>query len=393
MERMEHADIRRVLVLGAGKVGGTIADLLAQVYRLPVTLADRQPPASADTDRLVRRIALDVDEAAALDASLAAHDAVINALPFFLAERVARAAAAQGRPYFDLTEDIAATAAIRSLGPQARAVLMPQCGLAPGVIGMLGGHLAQRFDTLLDLRLRVGALTRHATNSLRYNFTWSIDGVLNEYCQPCDAIVQGQPTQVRPLEGYETFTLGGEEFEAFNTSGGLGTLCETLAGRVRNLDYKTIRYPGHRDAMQFLLHDLRLVERRDLLRQVLEHAVPHSRQDLVIVFASATGLRGGRLEQETRLARITGGLLRGQRRTAIELTTAAGVVGVLELLRSGRLPARGFVRQEQVALRDFLGTKVGHYYQGLDDGELAPPDSARGGARGRYGPGVSSAQR
>lgn len=377
---MEHADIRRVLVLGAGKVGSTVADLLAQAHGLPVTLADRvhpPPPAGAKADRLVRRVTADVDDAPALDALLATHDAVVNALPFFLAERVARAAAARGLHYFDLTEDIAATQAIRRLGPQARAVLMPQCGLAPGVVGMLGGHLAQRFETLYDLRLRVGALTRHATNSLRYNFTWSIDGVINEYCHPCDAIVQGEPVQVQPLEGHETFTLAGEEFEAFNTSGGLGTLCETLAGRVRNLDYKTIRYPGHRAAMQFLLHDLRLVERRDLLRQVLEHAVPHSRQDLVIVFASATGLRGGRFEQETRLARITGGLLRGQRRTAIELTTAAGVVGVLELLRAGRLPAQGFVRQEQVALRDFLATKVGHYYAGLDDGESAPQQDLR----------------
>ncbi len=371
---MEHADIRRVLVLGAGKVGSTVADLLAQAAGLPVTLADRvHPPATREVaDPLVRRVAVDAGDAPALAALLADHDAVVNALPFFLAERVAVAAAARGIHYLDLTEDVAATTAIRRLAPQARAVLMPQCGLAPGVIGMLGGHLAQRFEALYDLRLRVGALTRNATNSLRYNFTWSIDGVINEYCNPCDAIVQGQPVQVQPLEGHETFTLAGEEFEAFNTSGGLGTLCETLAGRVRNLDYKTIRYPGHRAAMQFLLHDLRLVERRDLLRQVLEHAVPHSRQDLVIVFASATGLRGGRFEQETRLARITGGLLRGQRRTAIELATAAGVAGVLELLRAGRLPVRGFVRQEQVALEDFLATRVGHYYAALEDGESSP---------------------
>src|SRR5690606_7468539 len=179
---------------------------------------------------------------------------------------------------------------------------------------------------------RVGALTRNATNSLRYNFTWSIDGVINEYCNPCEAIVNGQAASVQPLEGHETFTIDGEPFEAFNTSGGLGTLSETLHGRVRNLDYKTIRYPGHRDAMAFLLHDLRLIERRDLLRQVLEHAVPHSREDVVIVFASASGLRGGRFEQETRLARIFGAPLRGVERTAIELSTAAGVIGVLELV-------------------------------------------------------------
>ncbi len=363
---MENAEIRKVLVLGAGKVGSTVADMLAEVHGLPVTLADKAHPSAPVPDPLVRRLVLDVDDAAALESAVAAHDAVVNALPFYLAAHVAAPAAARGVHYFDLTEDIAATAAIRRMAAGARAVLMPQCGLAPGVIGMLGGHLAQRFDALYDLRLRVGALTRNATNGLRYNFTWSIDGVINEYCNPCEAIVQGQPAMVQPLEGHETFTLEAEEFEAFNTSGGLGTLCETLQGRVRNLDYKTIRYPGHRAAMKFLMHDLRLVERRDLLRQVLEHAVPHSREDMVIVFASATGLRGGRFEQETRLARIFGGPLRGQGRTAIELTTAAGVVAAFTLVKSGRLPSSGFVRQEQVELADLLATPVGHWFAGLD---------------------------
>lgn len=374
---MTHTEIRQVLVLGAGKVGATVADMLAQVHGLPVTLADRAHQAAPAEDPIVRRVVLDAQDPQALDALLAGHDAVINALPFFMAEPVARAAVARRVHYFDLTEDIQATATIRALGNTAASALMPQCGLAPGVIGMLGGHLAQRFETLYDLQLRVGALTRNATNALRYNFTWSIDGVINEYCNPCDAIVQGQAVRVQPLEGHETFTLDGEEFEAFNTSGGLGTLCETLAGRVRNLDYKTIRYPGHRAGMEFLLHDLRLVERRDLLRQVLEHAVPHSRQDVVILFASATGMRNGRFEQETRTARIFGGLLRGQHRTAIELTTAAGVVGAFELLLRGQLPRQGFIRQEQVALPDFLATRVGHYYAQLDDGEISPGQDRR----------------
>ncbi|MEJ8857935.1 saccharopine dehydrogenase C-terminal domain-containing protein [Variovorax robiniae] len=365
MTTRKRNDIHKVLVLGAGKVGGTVADMIAQHHRLPVTLADVKPGASHDNDALVRRIALDVENDEALRTALSAHQVVINCLPFYLAQRVATAAAICSVHYFDLTEDVAATRAIRELSREATSLLMPQCGLAPGVIGMLGGELARDFDELYDLRLRVGALTRNATNSLRYNFTWSIDGVINEYCNPCDAIVNGQLVSVQPMEGHETFTLDAEAFEAFNTSGGLGTLCETLKGKVRNLDYKTIRYPGHRDAMDFLLHDLRLIERRDLLRQVLEHAVPHSREDVVILFASASGLRDGRFEQETRVCRVFGSVLRGKERTAIELTTAAGVVGVFELLLRGQLPAKGFVGQEQVALAQFLGTKVGHYYGGL----------------------------
>jgi saccharopine dehydrogenase-like NADP-dependent oxidoreductase len=362
---MSKLQLNNVLVLGAGKVGSTVADMIAEFHRLPVTLADLKPGRNVESDRLVRRIDLNVESEEALGAALAEHSAVINALPFYLAQRVATEAARRRVHYFDLTEDVAATRAIRELSATARSVLMPQSGLAPGVIGMLGGYLAARFDELYDLRLRVGALTRNATNSLRYNFTWSIDGVINEYCNPCDAIVNGQLVSVQPLEGHETFTLDAEAFEAFNTSGGLGTLCETLQGKVRNLDYKTIRYPGHRAAMDFLLHDLRLIERRDLLRQVLEHAVPHSREDVVILFAAASGLRDGRFEQETRVGRVFGAPLRGKERTAIELTTAAGVVGVLELLMEGKLPHAGFVGQEQVPLGQFLATKVGRYYESL----------------------------
>ncbi|WP_043330212.1 saccharopine dehydrogenase family protein [Curvibacter gracilis] len=379
MSHILHTPLRSVLVLGAGKVGSTIADMVAEAHQIPVTLADQHPaiqPATQPDDALVQHLQLDVRNPAALAAALAQHPVVINALPYFLAQTVAPQAARLGVHYFDLTEDVAATQAIRQLAVGARSLLMPQCGLAPGVIGMLGMQLAGGFDELFDLNLRVGALTRHATNRLRYNFTWSIDGVINEYCQPCEAIVQGQRVITQPLEGLEQLLLDGDTYEAFNTSGGLGTLCETLHGRVRNLSYKTLRYPGHRDAMDFLLHDLRLVEQRDLLRQVLDHAVPHSRDDVVIVHASATGLRQGRLEQQTRLARVLGGPLRGRQRTAIELSTAAGVVGVLELLQRGQLPSAGFVSQEQVPLQALLATRVGHHYAGLREQVGPGPDVA-----------------
>ncbi|MBJ7263811.1 MAG: saccharopine dehydrogenase NADP-binding domain-containing protein [Burkholderiaceae bacterium] len=355
----------RVLVLGAGKVGTVIAAMLAEHYDFRITLADQRLGKHVADDPAIRTMAVDVENSSALHDMLEQHDVVINALPFYLAARVATAATHCGVHYFDLTEDVAATQAIRELAATSRSMLMPQCGLAPGVIGMLGGHLAQSFDTLYDVKLRVGALARHATNALRYNFTWSVDGVINEYCNPCEAIVNGQQVSVQPLEGYETLTLDAQCYEAFNTSGGLGTLCETLHGKVRNLDYKTMRYPGHRDAMSMLLHDLRLIERRPLLREILEGAVAHSREDVVILFASATGLRSGRFEQITRLARIHGDMLKNERRTAIELSTAAGVVGALELALQGALPQRGFISQETIPLNAFLGTRVGHYYSAL----------------------------
>ena len=95
--------------------------------------------------------------------------------------------------------------------------------------------------------MRVGALPQFPTNALTYNLTWSTDGLINEYCNPCEAIHDGERMHVLPLEGIEHFSLDGVRYEAFNTSGGLGTLCDTLDGRVRELNYKTIRYQGHRD--------------------------------------------------------------------------------------------------------------------------------------------------
>lgn len=353
----------RILVLGAGKVGRTVADLLAEQSTWQVTLADRAPPAGPCPG--VAFEALDVQDGPALARLLGRHQAVINALPFFLATHVADAAVAAGTHYLDLTEDVAATRHIQALATRAHSVLMPQCGLAPGVIGLLGAAMAREFEVLHTLRLRVGALPRQACNALRYNLTWSLDGLINEYSQPSEAIVQGRITRLQALEGLENLVLDGEAFEAFNTSGGLGTLCHSLQGKVQELDYKSLRYPGHRDAMHLLLHGLGLRDRPDLLRQVLEHAVPHSRDDRVIVFASATGLRHGRLEQDNRLAQLQGGLLAGTQRTAIELSTASGVVGALELLRRGLLPAKGFVGPDRIALDDFLGTRAGRYFSAL----------------------------
>ena len=120
--------------------------------------------------------------------------------------------------------------------------------------------------------MRVGALPQFPTNELKYNLTWSTDGLINEYCNPCEAIHDGKSIDVLPLEGLEHFSLDGVDYEAFNTSGGLGTLCETLEGQVRELNYKTVRYPGHRDLMAFLMNELRLSERRELLKDILENA-------------------------------------------------------------------------------------------------------------------------
>jgi saccharopine dehydrogenase-like NADP-dependent oxidoreductase len=157
-------------------------------------------------------------------------------------------------------------------------------------------------------------------------------------------------------------------YEAFNTSGGLGTLCETLDGKVSSLDYKTVRYVGHRDLAAFLVNGLRLGERRELLKEILERAVPVTFQDVVIVFASASGWQNGQLVQIVDARKVYNQPIDGENWSAIQITTAAGVSTMIDLFAAGRLGHRGFVRQEQVGLDEFLANRFGAFY----DTSLSP---------------------
>ena len=365
--------MKNILVIGAGKIGAVVAELLAHAqaggggaYR--VTLADRSADLLAEIDAQPGRpsrlstLRLDVDDPAALRGALAGQFAVLSAAPYHLTVQVALAARDAGVHYLDLTEDVASTRAIREIAAGARTAFIPQCGLAPGFISIVAADLAHRFDTLDSVRLRVGALPEYPSNALNYNLTWSTDGVINEYCEPCEAIVDGQLREVPALEEREEFSLDGVLYEAFNTSGGLGTLCETLAGKVRTLNYRTIRYPGHAAIMKALLNDLRLRDRRDVLKDILEQAVPATLQDVVVIFVTASGTKDGRLLQETYVRKVYAQVLHGTLRSAIQVTTASSLCAMLDLLARGVLPQAGFVRQEQLALDDFLGNRFGRVY-------------------------------
>ena len=354
----------KITLLGAGHIGQTIARLLGACGDYEVTVVDRSAAAlqglAGDS---VRTLQADTADAHALLGALRGQGAVINALPYHLATLAAGAAREAGCHYFDLTEDVAATRAIKVLSQGASTAFMPQCGLAPGFIGIVAAHLAKGFDTLQDVKMRVGALPAFPTNALKYNLTWSVDGLINEYCHPCEAIRQGKSIEALPLEGLEHFSLDGTEYEAFNTSGGLGTLCETLAGRVQTLDYKSVRYPGHRDLMKLLLEELQLNQDTETLKDIMRRAIPSTMQDVVLVFVTVSGMRGGSLVQEVFARKIFADRSESNPLSAIQITTAAGVCAAVDLFREGQLPQRGFIRQEEVALPDFLANRFGRAYQ------------------------------
>jgi len=273
-----------------------------------VKVVDRAAEALALLPRHARvsGVVADVADPAALDAVLKGAFAVLSAAPFHLTGKVAEGAARMGCHYLDLTEDVATTRKVKELAKGARTAFIPQCGLAPGFISIAGAEVARGFDRVEELRLRVGALPRYPSNSLGYNLTWSTEGVINEYCEPCEALVDGELKEVEALEGLETFSLDGVTYEAFNTSAVWGSLAEVLAGKAKNLNYKSIRYPGHCALMRTLLNDLDLRSRRGLLKDVLEGAVPGTEQDVVVFFVTASGWRNGRLMQESYAGRVLG---------------------------------------------------------------------------------------
>jgi len=363
--------MRKVAVVGAGKIGSTIVDLLAGSGAYEVTVLDQSAARLAELNPRVAasRVVLKIDDPGALAQALAGQFAVVNAAPYHLTTCVALAAKAAGAHYLDLTEDLESSRIVRELARDATTAFIPQCGLAPGFITIAAWDLAKHFDELHDVRLRVGALPRYPSNALNYNLTWSTDGVINEYCEPCEAIVNGRLCEVPALEECEEFSLDGVTYEAFNTSGGLGTLCQTLAGKVRNLNYRTIRYPGHAAIMKALLNDLNLRNRRDVLKDILENAVPGTLQDVVIVFVTVSGMKDGRLMQETYVNRIYAQPVGGVLHSAIQAATAGAICAVLDLLAEGQVPDRGFVRQEDIPLATFLENRFGRCY--------APEEPAR----------------
>ncbi|MBL6854235.1 MAG: saccharopine dehydrogenase NADP-binding domain-containing protein [Alphaproteobacteria bacterium] len=355
--------MKKVLLVGGGKIGVAITEFLSSTGDYTVTVADRDASALALMPK--KNVTLrqtEIGNAENFAHEVEGHDIVLSATPFHLTASVAEAAKRAGAHYLDLTEDVESTRIIKRLAKGADTAFIPQCGLAPGFISIVAADLARKFDRLREVQMRVGALPVFPTGALKYNLTWSTDGLINEYCNPCESIRDGHRVEVPALEELEEFALDGTEYEAFNTSGGLGTLCDTLEGKVENLNYKTVRYPGHRDIVKMLVRDLRLGVRRDVLKDVLETAIPITFQDVVLVFVTVSGWREGRLTQESYARKIYSQRVGDRPMSAIQITTAAGICAVCDMLVDGKLPKKGFVRQEEVKLADFLSNRFGRYY-------------------------------
>lgn len=351
--------MKKILVVGLGKVGTLVGVLLHK--RFEVTGLDKQKPYYG-FDLPFSVIEGDVSKVGFMRETMKGYDALVSALPYFLNKNLAILAHELGLHYFDLTEDVDTTNYIRDLAKTSRSVMIPQCGLAPGLIGIVGADLMKKYEKVRDVELRVGALPRYPNGLLAYSFTWSSVGVINEYINDAEVIHNGKRKMVRSLQGLEYINLEGKEYEAFATSGGLGTMCETFEGKVDTMNYKTMRYPGHAKLMNFLMYELVMKEDKEQLDRILNNAKPAVDEDVVHVYAIVEGWKDGKLHRSESHKAYHPIEINDHRWRAISWTTAASLVSVIEMVADGSLPQKGFVKQEDIDFEVFSDTRNGRRF-------------------------------
>jgi lysine 6-dehydrogenase len=293
-----------MLVLGAGRMGlGAVHDLVSQSDVTGVTVADydrrKAEEIAARYPGKVTAAQIDCNDQEAVVALMTGHASAISCVNYWLNERLARAAIQAGTHFCDLGGNNDVVDAELALDAEARAKgvnIIPDCGLAPGMVAVLAAHGAEQFKSLDSIHIRVGGLPQNPKPPLDYQLVFSVEGLINEYIEPARVIRDGKIVTVESMTEIESLSFPApfETMEAFQTSGGTSTLVETFLGRVKDLDYKTIRYPGHCSKFKTMI-DLGLcssqpihvdgteVKPRRVLGELLVKNLPHDEPDVVLV--------------------------------------------------------------------------------------------------------------
>jgi saccharopine dehydrogenase-like NADP-dependent oxidoreductase len=353
-----------ILIAGAGKIGSLIARLLSSVDNYSIYLIDANSKTLKENTKHfpnnVQRETFDVEsENASSWVQQQAFDAVVSCLPYQQNFRVAELARQLHLHYFDLTEDAKMKDLILQLSEKGSTAFVPHCGLAPGLINIAAHSLIQDFETVDTVKLRTGALPVYTSNTLGYAITWSIDGLINQYATTCYGLEKCKITAFKPLGGLETLELDGITYEAFHTSGGIGSLIHTYEGKVNTLNYKTLRYPGHAEKMRFLMQDLQLNKCRDTLKRILQDAIPSTFQDKVVLYVSVTGKINQQFTEKTFYKVIHPSKLFDQSWLAIQTGTACSAAAVVDTVLSNISKYEGFIAQESFTLKDILNNRFG----------------------------------
>ena len=286
-------------------------------------------------------------------------DAVISAVTYRFNPQLTDLAIAAGAHFFDLggnNDTVAEQFKRDEAAKKANVVVIPDCGLAPGMVSVLAAAGIRKFDSVSSLKIRVGGLPQNPHPPLNYQMVFSAEGLINEYWEPVVILENGQEKIVEPMSAVEELEFAGiGKLEAFYTSGGTSTLPKTYRGVVDFLDYKTIRYPGHCALFKPMLEiglasresvtvDGVSVQPRAVLREVLDNNLSYGEPDLTLVRVDFEGAQDGsqkqlRLQIVDKQDEATG-------LTAMMRTTAFPIAIIAWMAASGRIEARGVVPQE-----------------------------------------------
>jgi lysine 6-dehydrogenase len=339
---------------------------------VPIVLADIDHEAAVRAAHAigptVQPLRLDIHQAEELHSAIRGSSVVVSAVSYAVNPLVTRAAIENGVSMCDLggNNDVVRTQIqMHQDARRAGVTIVPNCGLAPGLVNVLAMHGAASFEELESIRLRVGGLPQQPRPPLNYQIVFSVDGLINEYVEPAEVIRDGVRQEVPSLTDLESIAFAPPfgELEAFTTSGGLSLLPTLLEGRIRDLDYKTIRYPGHCEKMRTLV-ELGFASSepivvggmvrtaREIFTDLLARRLPSTGRDVVLGRVTITGTRRERravLEYEFRDYYDEGtGMSAMMRTTAYPTSIIAAMLG------TGVIAERGVLVPEQCVPGDRL---------------------------------------
>ncbi|MBA3634324.1 MAG: saccharopine dehydrogenase NADP-binding domain-containing protein, partial [Acidobacteria bacterium] len=254
----------KILVLGAGRMGfGAVFDLAHNSpFADSITVADAdfakaQQVADLVNSRKVSAIQLDVSDYEKAISEMRGHDSAISCVNYWHNFELSRAAIETQTNFCDLGGNNYVVDKQLALDEEAKNAginIIPDCGLAPGMVSILAMHGANRFNKIEEIHIRVGGLPQNPQPPLDYQLVFSVEGLINEYVEAARVIRGGEIKEIESMTELETLAFDGfPALEAFQTSGGTSTLPETFLGKLRELDYKTIRYAGHCDKFKTMI--------------------------------------------------------------------------------------------------------------------------------------------
>ncbi len=351
-----------VLVCGAGMMARALVyDLrkFARPDRITVLDVDSSR-LSSFTDDKVEKHQGDLTDRKFIDPFFKAADIACGAASYKLNALLTDCAIANGAHFVDMGGNntvVEQQSAMSDRAARAGLTVIPDCGLAPGMVSILAADGIARFDSVDSVKLRVGGLPQHPQPPLDYAIFFSPEGLINEYREPTVVLRDGKLTKLESLTEIEELSLPPNfpKLEAFHTSGGASTLPYTFEGKIRDLDYKTIRYPGHAEKIKFLfdlgladetpyqIQDVTLSPDR-MLREVFAHRLPQNAPDVILVYAEVVGIRQGKQGRVT--YRIEDYLDVSTNHSAMQRTTAYSTGIIMQMIAEGLIRQRGTLRSE-----------------------------------------------